>query len=491
MKLKSLLIILTLGGVLLAPQVFAKKLPIEDFFQKPKYTQVQLSPNGKQIGVLAPINGRLNVVVMDLDTRKSRAVTSLSNQDVTSFQWATDERILFFMDYDGNESFGIFAINIDGSKAKTLVEPARGTVGGSGRSVVRVAQVLDILRDDPDYVLVSYNKRRAAYPDVYRLNIWNGRDLKIVEHNPGDVVGWFTDWDGNVVGGVFTDELINGFKIVNPEADEWEVVHQDRFDQPSLRPAGLKADGINGYVVSNLTPEGQPRDKAGLYEFNFITKEFGDLVYEHERVDCCALVTTRQKKDMVGVSFQVGIPETVYLDEEWQSRMSGIDKALPDTVNFMSSTDEAESIGVVVAFSSQKPAEYFLYDFEKNTLEFLAQSRPWINAEEMAETKSFEFTSRDGMAMQAYLTLPPGSDGKNLPMIMHPHGGPWARDGWGYNPAIQFLANRGYAVLQVNFRGSTGFGMEHLTSRLQAMGSNHAARHHRWRTVGHTRRYCR
>ena len=260
------------------------------------------------------------------------------------------------------------------------------------------------------------------------------------------------------------------FKIVNPDTGEWENIHESRFDEHSFTPAGIKADGKNGYVTSRITPDGQPRDKAAIYEYNFFTKEFGDLVYEHDRVDCCGLVLNRQKRDMIGVSFQIGIPETIYLDEDWKRRMAGIDQALPDTINVMSSTDLDETRGIVVAYSSNQPPEYYLYDFGNNSLEFLAQSRPWINPEEMAVTKSFEFTSRDGMPMQAYLTLPLGSDGKNLPMIMHPHGGPWARDGWGFNPGIQFLANRGYAVLQVNFRGSTGFGHEHLTSSYKQWG---------------------
>ncbi|MFT7564113.1 MAG: dipeptidyl aminopeptidase/acylaminoacyl peptidase, partial [Bacteroidia bacterium] len=154
--------------------------------------------------------------------------------------------------------------------------------------------------------------------------------------------------------------------------------------------------------------------------------------------------------------------------ERWKKIMAGIDQALPDTINSMTSTDEDETTGVVVASSSQTPPTYYLYNFEKATLEFLAESRPWVKPAEMAEIKSFEFEARDGLMLQAYLTVPAGSDGKNLPTIVHPHGGPWARDGWGYNPDIQFLANRGYAVLQVNFRGSVGFGMEHwLASRKQ------------------------
>jgi dipeptidyl aminopeptidase/acylaminoacyl peptidase len=166
----------------------------------------------------------------------------------------------------------------------------------------------------------------------------------------------------------------------------------------------------------------------------------------------------------------VGIPEQVYLDERWKGIMAGIDQALPGAINGITSIDEEETVGVVVSYTSQQPPVYYLYDFENNALEWLADSRPWIKAEQMAEIKPIEFTSRDGMTMHGYLTVPKGSDGKNLPLVMHPHGGPEARDGWYFNPAIQFLANRGYAVLQVNFRGSTGFGHEHWKSSKKQWG---------------------
>ena len=136
----------------------------------------------------------------------------------------------------------------------------------------------------------------------------------------------------------------------------------------------------------------------------------------------------------------------------------------------MSSVDDNETIGVVTAYSAKQPPRYYLYDFRNKTLEFMADSRSWINAEEMADTQPVSFKARDGLELHGYLTLPAGKEAKNLPLVMNPHGGPWARDGWGYNTEHQFLASRGYAVLQVNFRGSTGFGMNHLQSSWKQWG---------------------
>jgi dipeptidyl aminopeptidase/acylaminoacyl peptidase len=470
MKLKSLLIIAVLA--LFATQnVLAEKLPLETFFKKPQFAAFQVSPNGKELAVLAPVGERMNVVIMDLETRKPRVVTGHKEQDVSGFSWANNDRILYYMDKDGSESFGIFAVNTDGSMLRVLVPPLEAQIG-AGNSVVRYANVIDILKDEPDYVLVSTNERRASYPDVYKMSIHNKKDKKLVQRNPGNVVGWFTDWDGEVVGAGYQDELEGGVLLLNEETGEWEELTRTRFNEPSFAPAGVSGDGDNGYVVSNITPDGQPRDKSALYHYNFKTKQFGELIYEHPVVDCCGLIQNRKKKDMVGVTHTVGIPEQVYLDDRWKKIMGGIDQALPGSINAMTSMDDEETVGVVVSYTSQQPPRYYLYDFEKNSLEFLVDSRPWIEPEKMAEIKPVEFIARDGRPLHGYLTLPAGSDGKNLPMIMHPHGGPWARDGWGFNPEIQFLANRGYAVLQVNFRGSTGFGMDHLQSSYKQWGQS-------------------
>ena len=465
MKFKGILII-GVFSLLLAGQVAAaEKKGLDHFFKKPQYAGFQLSPSGNELAGLVPIDDRMNIVIIDLKTKTPRVVTSQRGQDVSGFMWASDERLLFFMDKDGSESFGIFGVNSDGSKFRVLIEPVALQIS-NGAAVIRTANVLNRLKEDPKLVLVSSNKRRAEYPDVYTMDVMTGR-LRMVQRNTGNVQGWFTDYDGKIVGAGYQDDLYGGFLMLNDDG-EFEELTRARYDEHSFSPVALKGDGKSGYVSSYITPEGESRDKAAIYEYNFETKEFGDLVFEHPRVDVTGAAVSNKTRDIIAIGYQFGLPETVYIDENWKKIMAGINQALPNTVNAVTSTDEDETIGVVVASSSQQPPTYYLYDFESNTLEFLADSRPWVKSDEMAEIKSFEIKARDGLTLQAYLTIPAGSDGKNLPTVVHPHGGPWARDGWGYNPAIQFLANRGYAVLQVNFRGSTGFGMEHwLSSRKQ------------------------
>jgi len=449
--------------------VQADRLPLEDFFKNSQFAGFQLSPDGRKLAALAPVKGRMNIVVLDLATRTPKLVTAEDEQDVSGLMWANNDRILFFMDKDGSESFGIFAVNADGSEPEVLVRPLDAQIR-SGRARIRIVGVLDKLEGDPDKVLVSSNERRAAYPEVFEMNIHNGR-THMVQRNPGDVTAWFTDWDGSVIGGAFQKGLDTGFKLIRGEdRRDWDIVSRHRFDQPGFAPAGVRGDGKTGWVVSNVNPDGSYRDKSALFEYDFETKTFGKLVYEHDEVDCCNVIMNRKSRDMIGVAYAVGKPEIVYTDERWKRIMQGIDEALPDTLNMVSSIDDDETIAVVTASSDTQPTKYYLYDFAGNSLEWLADSRPWIDPSKMADVRPYEFNARDGLRLHGFLTVPAGSDGKNLPLVVNPHGGPWARDGWGFNPEAQFLANRGYAVLQVNFRGSTGFGLNHLKSSWKQWG---------------------
>ncbi|MBT8061307.1 MAG: hypothetical protein KJO85_01405, partial [Gammaproteobacteria bacterium] len=198
MKLKRLIVIAALMLSLVGQGAFAASKGLEHYFKKPQYAGFQISPNGEEMAALVPVEGRMNIVIIDLETNQPRIVTGETSQDVNGFMWASNERLLYFMDKDGSESFGIFAVNADGSKWRMLVEPAALRIA-NGAAVIRFNQVIDRLKDDPEHVLVSSNQRRAEFPDVYRLNIFNGRK-RMVQRNTGNVQGWFVDYDSEIVG---------------------------------------------------------------------------------------------------------------------------------------------------------------------------------------------------------------------------------------------------------------------------------------------------
>lgn len=448
-------------------QAYAAK-PVEHYFKKPEFAQMALSPDGKYLGALAPIENRMNLIVLDLETYKSQAVTSIKKQDVSNFIWASNDRLLFFMDDDGNESFGIFAVNKDGSKPRTLVKPAKEKMSG-GSFVLRQTAVLDLLEDDPEHILVTSNEKRAAYPDVYKMNIFTGRK-KMHERNFGNVVGWITDHNGEVRGAGEQDGLISRSWYKNPKTGEWEKIAESVFPEPGFGPAGISYDGKTLYMLSYLTENGETRDKAGLYTYDLETRKMGELLFEHDEVDVGGISFSDKKKKLIAVSYYTDKPHVHYFDQDFTALQATVDAALKGTRNSISSMNKEENLAIITAWSDTQPGIYYLYDLEKKVIKELASSREWIKPEEMAEMKPVKFKARDGLTLNGYLTVPPGSDGKNLPLVINPHGGPWARDSWGFNPETQFLANRGYAVMQVNFRGSTGYGREFLHASYKKWG---------------------
>lgn len=439
------------------------ELPLESFFRKPEFLAMTLSPDGRHLGALAQLKlssgvTRMNIVVIDLQTRQARVVTGV-DQDVSGFQWATDDRLLFFMDKDGNESFGIYAVNKDGSMPRALA-PSVESQMRSGSFVVRVTSVLDLLRDDPEHILVTNNERRAAYPDVYRMNIMNGRK-RMLERNPGDVVGWGTDWDGKVVLAVARDKTRTIVRFRPPGKEDWEILSEFDFGEGGITPASpVLADGRTMYVSSTLTPEGIRRNRSAIYTYDLQTRRLGDLVFEHPEVDVGGVAMSRKTREPMWVSYFYERPGRHYLNPTWEAVQTSIDQSLPDTINNMTSLDEEEKLAVVTSTSSVQSGRYYLLDMETMRMEELASSREWLKPEQMAPMQPIRFEARDGLALHGYLTTPRGVEAKNLPLVVNPHGGPWARDAYGFSPEVQFLANRGYAVLRVNFRGSTGYGQD-------------------------------
>ena len=184
------------------------------------------------------------------------------------------------------------------------------------------------------------------------------------------------------------------------------------------------------------------------------------MLFEHPDVDVGGISISDVTKKPIATGYYTDKPQVHYFDEEWDAQQQGINQALPGTINSFTSVTRDESKTIVTAWNSTQPPKYYLYDRAKSSLEELVASQPWVNPDEMAPMQSVQYTARDGLKINGYLTLPKGSDGKNLPFIINPHGGPQARDGYGYSPETQFLANRGYAVMQINFRGSVGYGMD-------------------------------
>lgn len=448
--------------MLAAPAMAVEEIPVEDFFKRSLFTSFQLSPDGKYLAAVTPLfeNDRRNIAVINLETRDAAAITGVKDRDVSGYMWANNDRILFFMDNDGNESFGIFAVNKDGSKPRTLIEPAETQIRGGSR-VILTASVLNTLEDDEDEILVSVPRQYhdTVVQDVKRMNIYNGR-MRNVERNPGNIAGWLSNDEGEIIGAVALEDGKRKVLYRKSEKDDWTTLIEFKVAEGGFTPAWLSDDGERMWVRSNITPDGEERDKAAIYEYDLENRKLGELIFEHPEVDVGGVVASDVKDDAVMITYNADKPGYHYVDEEWERMMKSIKAAFPDKQVSLSSATKDENQFVFTVWSDRNPAAYYLFDRGSNKMEELAIAYEWLPEDKLAKMEPVDIEARDGLMLPAYLTLPPDSDGKGLPLVVNPHGGPRARDSWGFNPEVQLLANRGYAVLQVNFRGSTGFGQE-------------------------------
>lgn len=439
----------------------AADIPVKDFFKNPSYTNLQISPNGKYLALLSPINDRRNIVIMERDEKKGlvnpKALTGLSDQDVAGFFWANNKDIVFTMDADGNEAFSLFKVSVE--KKPRISQLVSSTVGASG---IRSASVVHTLPDDPEHILVQFNDRRVTAPDLYMLPLdseWSTNrrknpKMRIVAKNPGDVQSWILDHDGEVRGAFSIKGLTGTFHYKGKGEEEFKVLREFDVHDENITPLAFDYDNKTMFVASNIG-----RDRNAIYKFDPESNKLGELIFEHDVVDVTNLMMSRHQQKVLGVSYVYEYPETVYFDAATEAMMKGLKQAFPGKQVNLTSTTRDESLSIVSVADDNDPGKYYLYDRKNNKLTFLLERMPWLKAEMLSEMKPFKFKSRDGLDIYGYVTIPKDSKGESLPLIVNPHGGPFGvRDNWGFNPEHQFFASRGYATVQVNYRGSGGYG---------------------------------
>ncbi len=466
--IRHLLAISLLSLVVLPPMVSGevRRIPVEDFFRNSEFTGFQISPDGNYLTAIGPFRGTQNLFAFDVETLTPVRLTANRRNNVLGAVWASNDRILYFIDNDGNESMGIFAINKDASRPRTLVEPAAAR---QGTYVFRQTLLLDPLTEDPNGILVMNNDNWVDYPDVYYMNIFTG-GKRLVERNPGDVVGWVTDQNGVVRAASFSnrDTNMTGVRFRKDADADWEELARFGDEAPGWTPLAFDFDRARMFVRSNLD-----EDKAGIYIFDLTSRAMGEQLFRHPKVDAGGVVMSRFHRSMVAVTYNAEKPGWRWFSEEGNDIQKLLDATFPDTINrVVDSSDDATRM-VIASSSDRQPVFFHLLDFRGGQLRLipLGHSRDWIKPEEMAEMRPYWIQTRDEKEMLVYLSLPPNrKEGERVPLILNPHGGPWHRDSWGFDPEVQFLANRGFAVLRVNFRGSTGFGRDFLQASYKRWG---------------------
>ena len=421
-------------------------IPLKDFFRNPEMSSFSLSPDGKHISYMKPWeegNRMMNVYVRPIDSNDEVRITDASKRSLYGYFWINDNRIAYVQDKGGDENIHIYAVDIDGKNNIDLT-PFENIQ----------ARITDDLEDDPNFMLVALNKRNPQIHDVYRLNVNNG-DMDMIAENPGNISGWGTDHDGKLRIATTSDGVNTGLLYRENEEDDFKSILTTNFKE-SVSPLFFTFDNKELYVSSN-----RGRDKSAIFKFDLETAKEGELIFEHDEVDVYGLMSSKKRKVITGVSYTTDKRQIHFFDKWRENLQSTLESQLKGVEVAISGLSKDETKAIVVTYSDRSRGTYYYYDIENDNLTKLADLSPWLNEDDMAFMKPIKYKSRDGLTIPGYLTLPLDyKKGEKLPVVINPHGGPWARDNWGFNPEIQFLANRGYAVLQMNFRGSVGYGRE-------------------------------
>ena len=461
--------------------VQAKQIPIEAFSAGSKYSQVKISPNGEYLSFTSEVEGRDSLVVLELATKKVINVIRFNgNSEVGYYEWVNEDRLALQKLYlkgwtDHPQYYGeIFGIDADGSGGKYLVgyqgEMQTGSRLKKATPLYGTSYILDPLVNDKKHMLVytiPWNASKEPTTVVYRVNVKTGVRKKITR-SPSRMAAFLTDNQGHVRVSLSTDDYINQtIHIRDSNKGSWKLFELNA----NLTDINLHAfDGTGKKVYITASESGEAK---GVFALNLESGKVSKILQD-QVVSPKKLWVDNVNHKLFAIELEPGYPTYAFVDNKAKmtERLKGLIQSLPgDQIQLVSSTVDSNT-SVVFARSDINPGTYYLYRADKNQLQFLFNAKDGIDYRLMAETKPVSFKARDGLEIHGYLTLPFNKEAKNLPLVVMPHGGPHGpRVWWGFDSDAQLLANRGIAVLKVNFRGSGGYGRAFEHAGHQKWGS--------------------
>ena len=485
-------------------------IPAEHLACYPNGYQISMSPDGKYLAIVGP--PRANVCDIEPDLRKyveedyrggqlnlfdlrtgkiTTLTTGTGNGSVANVTWVSNERLVFNTNPTNSSAktlsaYAMWGMNIDGSKKRKLWEATVKYDSGFGGLIEPV--VTSLLREDDDHIMVRVNDRRSSVYDYYKLNVNNGSKKRIAIGPDLEKSEWTADI---VTNNGYPVALISNFEDTwrlwryNKEDDNWDIHYSNKCQEPTFFPLSTTGENnelwlVAGQDVSKSKVFNEENDKSKVFVYDPDKRTF-DLLFEDDRYDIagpvggCRTASGNVSVDsttleLLSVNYYAEKPVRLFFDEEYGQDYNQLASTFPDDVVRIVTTNTDRTKFVISVSSSTNPGDYYYYDKEFGTLSFLWERMPWIDRTKLSKMQPISYTARDGLEISGYLTIPVNSDGKNLPMVVHPHGGPNARDFYGFNDYVQFLASRGYAVFQMDFRGSTGYGAKHYISANKQFG---------------------
>ena len=423
-------------------KVTVKNIPVDDFFKSRDRAYYKVSPDGKSLAYLQLQDKNLALFVEDLATGQKKQLTSLTDKDISFYFWTSSKELIFYAEENGKDrKSNLFLVNKNGGKPFLL--------NASKKSSLRIIE--DQLIDNK-YIVVLSNKRDSTVFDVYRLNVRDG-SLKMAAKNPGNITRWMTDNKGVLRIAIASDGVNETLLFRENEHQPFKSVVTNNFNSNLMPIAFLPNQPNVIYAISNVN-----RDKNALVTLNLSTKKEESVLFANDSLDVINAKYSQKKGKILFVTCETWRKEKFYLDNSTRLANAKIDKLLPGSEWKIIDKDDDDHVFVIRTFTDRNPGSYYLYTSRDNKLKKLADINPSINEGDMSATKPISFKTEDGLTIHGYLTLPKKERVTNLPVVVLPHDEIRGRSSWGYSAEVQFLANRGYAVLQVNYRGSSGYG---------------------------------
>ena len=463
-------------------QTVAAAPSIAEFFKNPSFSKAELSPDGQTVAMLvADKNDRVMLAAMDVVTMQAKILAKYTDSDIRSFHWVNGHRLVYDLTDlsagagDINLAPGLFAINKDGSESRQLAERVVSVT--KEHSINKIMPwntyfqaVKHVAGSDEIFVIQSndvYSNYRRTY-SLISLNTVTGKSVAV--SRPGDVSKWVIDQDGQARIAVTEGKGTSAIFYRDPANEEWQKLTEfDTYGTKNLAfsPLFFGPDG-KLLVTARLG-----KDTYSVYQYDIASRQLAkDALVSLKGYDFKGqFLFNKEQKKLLGIRHETDAIGTTWFDQDMQQLQKKIDSYLPSTANLISISEEKRSDFVLIfSYSDTHPGIWRLYDIKADKFHTLGESHPGINPKQMADKDMVRYKARDGLEIPAYLTLPKGKT-KNLPMVVLVHGGPYVRGGhWNWDAQVQFLASRGYAVLEPDFRGSTGYGYQHFRAGWKQWG---------------------
>jgi len=425
------------------PEIIPRKV----LFGNPEKAAPQISPDGVMMAYLAPVDDVLNVWVKTIGEENDRPVTKDDNRGIRRYFWAEDsEHIMYLQDKGGNENWRLYAVNLETDETMDLTPHDNVQV-----------RIVEHDKHFPNELLIAMNLENPQVHDVYHLDLTTS-ELEMVARNPGNIVGWIADSDFRISAAVgMTPD--GGFDLMYRADEEasWDrLLTWDNENSLSSDAVGFTKDNSAMYLIDS-----RGANAGRLVKMDIRTGAI-EVITEDPKYDVTRVMINPDTRSIEAVAFLKDRVEWRVLDESLKDDFDAV-AALDSGDYIVYDRDNADQTWLVGFTKDDGPVAYYAFDREAGTGTFLFNHMPELNNYKLAAMQPISFTARDGLTIHGYITFPAGKK-RDLPMVLNVHGGPWARDTWGYHPEAQWLANRGYACLQINFRGSTGYGKEFVNA---------------------------